>query len=255
MHYTDKNWDDRASLKECLKYCLSKNQIWFCADKVTRTRLENIDRRKGSRRAGKIIQKAAFYHFKMKAYFLLKISPRMRYVRLVVQTFREVHFRKSCFSFASIKRFIRIYDTPDRKVLEGVQRSSNIMDKEMLTRPSFWTPKWDNEPQNSQNMVAFQEIIDFKRNPWIFLQILDKSIIFFFWEKLSVKRSRLSTSFFARELKIYIRLDRPTSSKTCKWSVWSIQRSLWQEKESVRGSQTSSYVSLASIWSLEEFWA
>ena len=163
-----------------------------------------------TRRAGKIIQKAAFYHFKMKAYFLLKISQRMRYVRLVVQTFREVPYRKSCFSFASIKRFTRICDTSDRKLPEGVQRSSNIMDKEMLTRPSFWTPKWDNEPQNSQNMVAFQEIIDFKRNPWIFLQILDKSIIFFFWEKLSVKRSRLSTSFFAQELKTYIRLDRPT---------------------------------------------
>ena len=129
-----------------------------------------------TRRAGKIIQKAAFYHFKMKAYFLLKISQRMRYVRLVVQTFREVPYRKSCFSFASIKRFTRICDTSDRKVPEGVQRSSNIMDKEMLTRPSFWTPKWDNEPQNSQNMVAFQEIIDFKRNPWIFLQILDKSL-------------------------------------------------------------------------------
>ena len=90
-----------------------------------------------TRRAGKIIQKAAFYHFKMKAYFLLKISQRMRYVRLVVQTFQEVPFRKSCFSFASIKRFTRICDTSDRKLPEGVQRSSNITDKEMLTRPSF----------------------------------------------------------------------------------------------------------------------
>ena len=168
-----------------------------------------------TRRAGKIIQKAAFYHFKMKAYFLLKISQRMRYVRLVVQTFQEVPFRKSCLSFASIKRFTRICDTSDRKLPEGVQRSSNITHNAMLPGPSFWTPKWDNEPQNSQNVVAFQEIIDFKRNPWIFLQILDKSIIFFFWEKLSVKRSRLSTSFFAQELKTYIRLDRPTV-KLCR---------------------------------------
>ena len=216
MHYTDKNWDDRASLKECLKYWQSKIQVWFCADKVTRTRLKISIAEKvvvRTRRAGKIIQKAAFYHFNMKAYFLLKISQRMRYVRLVVQTFREVPYRKSYFSFASIKRFTRICDTSDRKLPEGVQRSSNITDKEMLTRPSFWTPKWDNEPQNSQNMVAFQEIIDFKRNPWIFLQILDKSIIFFFWEKLSVKRSRLSTSFFAQELKTYIRLDRPRISQ------------------------------------------
>ena len=213
MHYSDKNWDDRASLKECLKYWQSKIQVWFCADKVTRTRLKISIAEKvvvRTRRAGKIIEKTAFYHFNMKAYFLLKRDPRMRYVRLVVQTFREVHFRKSCFSFASIKSFIRICDTSDRKVERGVQRYSIRTDNKVLMRPSYWTPKWDNEPQNCENMVPFQKITDFERNPWISLQILDKFNIFFFSWKLFNKRSRLSTSFFAQEPKTYHRLDRPT---------------------------------------------
>ena len=144
----------------------------------------------------------------------------MRYVRLVVQTFREVHFGKSCFSFASIKSFTRICDTSDRKVERGAQRHSIWLDKRVTIRPPFRTPKWDSEPQNSENMVAFQEILNFERNPWISLQILDKLKIFFFPWELFYKRSRLSTSFFAQEPKTYHRLDRPRRTSTLEFLHW-----------------------------------
>ena len=97
-------------------------------------------------------------------------------------------------------------------------------------RPSYWTPKWDNEPQNSENMVAFQEISDFERNPWIYLQNLDKVNIFFFSWELFYKRSRLSTSFFAQEPKTYHRLDRPTSFRMYYQSCDVIKQNTYSEK-------------------------
>ena len=148
------------------------------------------------------------------------------YVKIVFRTAKLKEYQKSivressCFNFDSIKNFTRICDASDQKVQRGAQRYSILLDKGMVTGPSFWLPKCDPEPQNSENMVTFQEFQDFKRNPSISLWISNNSIIFFFWEKLYVRRSRLSTSFFAQEPKTYHRLDRPNhSASPCQ--IWT----------------------------------
>ena len=77
---------------------------------------------------------------------------------------------RSRFNFHSIESLIRICDTSDRKFGE-VEKRVKVTLSEVLARPFFRASKWDNEPQNSENIVSFQEITDFERNPSISLQI------------------------------------------------------------------------------------